>query len=222
MAAPTLRFYFDYISPYSYLAWQELPALASRHAVAVEPTPVLFAALLDEYGHKGPAEIAPKRMYMFKECLRRAASLGVPMRPPHSHPFNPLPALRATSLEMSSEQRASLITALFAATWAEGRDVSSPEVVAAAAESVGVRDVVARVRAPEVKSRFKAMNAEAVQHGVFGVPTLLVGEELFWGNDSLPHVEAFLEGRDLLEGVDLASWQGIRATAKRREPRNQS
>ncbi|MBT8470917.1 MAG: DsbA family protein, partial [Deltaproteobacteria bacterium] len=133
-----LRFHFDYISPYSYLAWQRLGDFAKEHELSVEPKPTLFAGLLNHLGQKGPAEIDSKRIYMFKDCLRAAAQLAVPFAPVFSHPFNPLPSLRATLLDMDDQTRERLVTALFHATWAESRDLGSAGVVAEICSGAGV------------------------------------------------------------------------------------
>ena len=100
MSARVFRFHFDFISPYSYLAWCRVGAFAHDHDLRVEPKPTLFAALLNHLDHKGPGEIPEKRAYMFKDCQRLAAQLDVPFVPVFSHPFNPLPSLRATLLDM--------------------------------------------------------------------------------------------------------------------------
>jgi len=219
MSSQTLRFYFDYLSPYSYLAWQEIPALAQRHDLQLEPKPVLLAALLDHHGHKGPGEIPPKRAYAFKDCVRRAATLGVPFEPPFSHPFNPLPALRVTMLDMDEERRLELITQLFRATWAEARDVSSPEVVGAICNEVGVPNAIQRVQDPVVKQRLKEATTEAIELGVFGVPTMLIGRELFWGTDSFQYFENHLAGQDPVSTTDLGAWDAVRASAVRARSR---
>ena len=98
MPTRTLRFYFDYISSNAYIAWTQLPALAKRYDLAVEPVPVLFAGLLEAYGQLGPAEVPVKAAWMAKNNLRKAVRLGIPLRPPVHHPFNPLLALRISSL----------------------------------------------------------------------------------------------------------------------------
>src|SRR5512140_3653821 len=97
-----IRFCFDYVSPYAYLAWTQIHALAARHGREVTPVPVLFAALLDAAGTKGPAEIPAKRGYVFKDVLRSAHRLRVPLVPPPAHPFNPLLALRVSSLDLEA------------------------------------------------------------------------------------------------------------------------
>ncbi len=221
MSDRTIRVCFDFLSPYAYLAWNALPALAARHGVEVEPVPVLFAALLDAWGQKGPAEIPPKRVYVFKDVLRHAHALGVPFGAPPSHPFNPLLALRAASLDMPADTRRAFVTALFREVWGGGRGVDAPAVVSEVASSVGL-DGAAVVRAaqePEVKVRLREQTDAAIGAGVFGVPSMLVGAEVFWGYDSLAHLERFLVGDDPATPERLAGWAGITPTAVRPSPR---
>ena len=218
----TLRFYLDYISSNAYLAWLCMPELAERFALRVEPVPVLFAGLLEANGQLGPAEVRPKARWMWKNCLRKAALQGVPLRPPASHPFNPLLALRASSIDLASSERAALVSALFVATWSEQLDVSDPEVVARLAERAGLADarsVVERAGRPELKQRLRAQTEEAIARGVFGVPTFEVEGELFWGYDDLPYLERFLAGEDPLD-PDEAKQLGLgapRPSAMRRQ-----
>src|SRR5215468_9222768 len=108
MAAATVRFYFDYISSNAYLAWTQLPRLAERHGAAIEPVPVLFAGFLEAFGQLGPAEVPPKSLWMGKNNLRKAVLLGVPLHRPAFHPFNPLLALRASSLRLDAATRQAL------------------------------------------------------------------------------------------------------------------
>src|SRR5690349_24411474 len=89
MAHP-VEFWFDFISPFGYLAWQRIHSLVDAHGRDVVYRPTLFAALLNHWGQLGPAEIPPKRVFVFKQVLRRAHVLGVPLVPPPRHPFNPL------------------------------------------------------------------------------------------------------------------------------------
>src|SRR5688500_4915348 len=125
-----LVFSFDFISPYAYLAWTQIHKLAERCGLEVEPRAVLFAGLLNHHGQKGPAEIPSKRAYIFKDCVRRARLLRVPIAPPRSHPFHPLLALRAVHAAPQDRKRA-LIDGLFAATWgdAKERGIDDPEIV---------------------------------------------------------------------------------------------
>jgi len=215
MEPRVVQFHFDYISPYSYLAWCQIGDFARRNGVRVEPRPTLFAALLNRHGHKGPGEILPKRIYMFKDCIRAAARLGVPFEPVHTHPFNPLPALRASLLEMDAEIRGRLVTRLFDATWAEARDIGSADVVAELCAEVGVHDVLNRIAEPGAKRALREATDRAIGDGVFGVPTMIVGGELFWGTDSLPHLERFLAGEDPVRDQDVEGWLAVPASAQR-------
>lgn len=213
----SIRFLFDFISPYAYIAWTQVHELAARNACAVEPVPILFAALLDAHGHKGPAEIPPKRVYVFKHVLRTAHRLGLSLSPPPGHPFNPLLALRVASLPMPAATRRDLIDRLFAATWGGGPGVEDPAVVARIAGEVGLDGAAAVEEAStaEGKARLRGQTEAAVQEGVFGVPTLFVGDELYWGYDSFPDVEQRLRGEDPVTSADLLRWVGLPATAHR-------
>lgn len=210
-----IQFHFDYLSPYSYLAWHQLREVAARHDLRVQAEPTLLAALLNHWGHKGPGEIPSKRLYMFKDCLRTAAALGIPFAPPFAHPFNPLASLRATLLEMDEDIRGDLVTRLFAATWADSLDVSSPEVVARICADAGVPDALARIQDPAVKQRLHDASSEAISLGVFGVPTMIVDGELFWGMDSLAHLERYLRGEDPVRPEDEVKWRAVPITAHR-------
>ena len=215
MPKRVLRFHFDYISPYSYLAWQQLDGLALKHDLLVEPKPTLFAGLLNSFGHKGPAEIPPKRIYMFKDCLRTAAQLGVPFAPVFSHPFNPLPSLRATLLDMDDETRKRLVTKLFHATWAQSRDLGSAELVGEICAEAGVPNAIERIQDPDIKQRLLDASREALELGVFGVPTMIVDDELFWGTDSFRHLDRYLSGDDPVRPEDVEAWLAVPATARR-------
>lgn len=212
-----MRMYFDFISPYAYLGWVKIHALAERHGQTVEPVPVLFAALLDAWGHKGPAEIPPKRLYTWKHVVRLAHDAGVPIRPPPAHPFNPLLALRLASLPMEHEQRRRLVDALFQRAWGRGEDITDPQAVAATLDAIGLpgADLVRRAAEPETKAKLRAQTSEALALGVFGVPTIEAGDELFWGQDSLPHVERFLQGDDPATPESLERWKDLPVGATR-------
>ena len=219
MSSPEpVRFHFDYLSPYAYLAWQALPEIAARHGREVVAVPTLFAALLGAAGTKGPAEIPAKRVYVFKDAMRSAHALGVPFAPPPAHPFNPLLALRVSSLDLDEAVRARVVSRLFAATWGGGAGVDGEATVRALLDELGL-DGAAMVReasSDATKARLRAATDAAIAAGAFGVPTMFVDGELFWGLDSLRHVDARLAGRDPIDDVDLSRWAHTPATAKRR------
>ena len=216
-----IRFYLDTISSNAYLAWEALLPLARRFGRRVEPVPVLFAGLLNAHGQLGPAEIRAKAIWMARNNLRKAALLGIPLRPPPAHPFNPLLSLRVTLLPMTDEQRERLVTGLLRAEWAESRDVSDPRVVREVANAAGLdgERAVSEASQPQVKQALHDATDAAIASGVFGVPMLLVNGELFWGYDDLPWVECVLAGKDPMDPAMVAEWsQGIpRRSAWRRQ-----
>ena len=126
----TLNFFFDPISPYAWLAWRPLNKLVSCYPnVVLEPVPVLFAGLLNSNGQLGPAEIPRKRDWLICDVARRARSHGLSVCPPPTHPFNPLLALRAASIEMPLEQKQKVTGAFLDAVWMNGLDLSKEEVL---------------------------------------------------------------------------------------------
>jgi 2-hydroxychromene-2-carboxylate isomerase len=125
--------YFDFVSPFSYLQCERLQA----HAREVRPHPVLFAAILDALGQRGPAEIPAKRRFTYRFVVWQAKAQGVPLRFPHAHPFNPLPLLR---LAIACDNRLDAITAIFRFVWRDGRLPDLPIEWAELAERVGVQD----------------------------------------------------------------------------------
>ena len=215
-----LRFCFDFISPYAYLAWTQIHAIAERHGRTVEPVPVLFAALLDHHGTVGPAEVPAKRRYLMFDVVRKARSLGVPVGPPKAHPFNPLLALRAASVPMEAGVRRALIDRIYAAVWSgEGCDVEDRATIAALASELGLDGarLVAEAETPDGKARVRTQTERAVADGVFGVPTVLADGEPFWGVDSLPQLEVFLhEGTPTIDRETLARWSALKPSAERK------
>lgn len=215
----SLRFYFDLISHNAWLAWARMPALCAEFDLQLQPIPVLFAGLLNHHGQVGPAEVAPKREWMLRNVLRKAHAHGIALAPPASHPFNPLVPLRALSA-LHGEQRVQATDRLFRATWAESKPIHDPACVAAELAACGLDAgaVMASIQTPAVKDALRQQTEQALAEGVFGVPTMAVDGELFFGFDDLPWLERKLAGTDPLPDPlpDLAAWQAIRPTAERR------
>ena len=207
MSGKVIGFYFDYISPNAYLAWTQLPALAERNGYRIEPVPVLFAALLEAHRQLGPAEVRPKMQWMWKNVVRKAALVDVPLNPPAFHPFNPLLALRVSALPLHPDQKLRLVSALFDAVWVRALHIAEPAVVqkvASEAELDGAA-LIAQASQPDCKAQLRKQTEQAIADSVFGIPTMTVGTELFWGYDDLPFLQRFIDGTD---PVDSASWVG--------------
>jgi 2-hydroxychromene-2-carboxylate isomerase len=171
--------YFDFISPFAYLQWRRLRR--DFPDLQLNPKPLLFAGLLKHWGQLGPAEIPGKRSHTYRIVLWQARQLGIPLRFPPAHPFNPLAALR---LCLAAGDRLVATDRIFRHLWEEGRQGDSIDQLAEAARDVGVADPAAAIARPEVKQALAAHGAEAIALGAFGVPTLNIGGRLFWGNDA--------------------------------------
>jgi len=175
----TLDWYYDFISPYSYLQCATFPALPA--GVQLQLKPVLFGALLDHAGTLGPAEIPGKREHTYRQTLWLAQRYRVPMRLPPRHPFNPLSVLR---LAVALDAPLATVRRIFDFIWAEGRDPSDAAEFTVLANSLGVADAGARIADSAVKAILKSNTEEAIAAGVWGVPTFAIGGLCFWGFDS--------------------------------------
>lgn len=202
MAGRTLDFYFDYISPYAYFSWRELQKLSGQYDLKINAHPVVFGKLLDHWGQLGPAEVRPKKDALYRYCDRYAKLHGFEFNPPACHPYNPLPALRLSLPEVcGAEHQHRVISAIFQAGWSEGADLSCRTTLATILESLGLKSaaLLQAIDTPEVKQALIDSTGQALQRDVFGVPTFIIDDELFWGNDQLPHIELFLQEKDPLD-----------------------
>ena len=189
---------FDVISPFSYLSLRQLPQLPA--GTEVELVPVLFASLLNHTGLIGPAEIPSKRLFTYRTCLWRAQRLGIEMRFPPSHPFNPLMALRLIVAAGTTLEATQLV---FDAVWRHGRDVSQPEVIADLARQLGITDAQKTLADPKVKQQLLDNGTWAIGKNVFGVPSFVIGEEVFWGQDSFEMALDYLRDPQLFERAGM-------------------
>ena len=179
--------YFDFLSPFSYLQLVQFDRLPPDLEITYRP--VLFAGLLGHWEHKGPAEIPAKRVHTYRWCHWYAARHGIPFRMPPAHPFNPLRPLR---LAVAHDAEPAIIRAVFDTIWAEGRDLSRDDEWQALTERLAIADADEAISRPEVKEALKKSTEEAAKRGVFGVPTFAIGDELFWGLDATDLVLDYL------------------------------
>lgn len=204
---PALHFFFDFVSPYSYLAWTQIHGFAARNAREVEAIPIFLTGLIKANGTRTNAEVPRQKNYVIKDTTRLAHQFGVPLRPPPVHPFNSLFALRVASLPLAHDMRLAVINALFHAAWVTGEGVTEPEVVVRAVGAVGLPpDAVQEARSAEIRDRVHRQTDDALAHGVFSVPTFFADGELFWGCDSLSHLQRYLNGEDPVRPEHLAAW----------------
>ena len=201
-----ITFYLDFISPYAHLAFEALPEALAGVSYSVSHTPVLFAGLLKQHGQLGPAEIASKREWTYRQVLWLAHSRGIALEMPASHPFNPLPLLRlalACSPEATPQAPNRYVCeTIFRHVWRGGAEAVDAQRLQA----------LARQLAPPcdpgseaVKAQLKANTEDAIAQGVFGVPAFAVDGKLFWGLDALPMLRDYLLGSPWFDGPD---WHG--------------
>jgi 2-hydroxychromene-2-carboxylate isomerase len=195
MAAP-IDFYFEFASPYGYLASTQIEALAARHGRTALWHPIMLGAAFKETGARPLTQTPLKGPYLLHDVPRFARLLGVPLTLPPVMPMNSLAASRACVwVEEDDPARAKrLAQALFHAHWGEGRDLSGPEAVAEVAAGLGIdRDALRTAVADQrIKERLKQQTQAAIVRGVFGSPFVFVDGEPFWGADRLAQVEAWL------------------------------
>ena len=188
----TIDFYLDFISPYAYLAFEELPRALTGLSYRVVHKPLLFAGLLKHHGQLGPAEIAAKRDWTYRQVLWLAHERGVPMQMPASHPFNPLPYLRlALACSEDGQPNRYVCETVFHALWRGGRDAADAAVLTALTERLAPR---LEPGSEAVKTRLREHTEQALARGVFGVPSFVVDGRVFWGLDALPMLRAHLQG----------------------------
>ena len=207
-----IDWYFDFISPFAYLQWRRLRR--DHPEVALNPKPLLFAAILNHVGQLGPAEIPQKRRHTYRIVLWQARQAGVPLHFPPAHPFNPLPALR---LCLAAPNRIEAIDAIFAHIWEHGRAADSIDALADVARELGIIDPAAAIARDEVKRELLANGEEAMTLGLFGVPTLKVRDELFWGNDATELALAYRDDENALD-AEMRRVDAIPEAVQRKKP----
>ena len=211
---PSADWYFDFVSPFSYLQCEQLPSL--ERALRVRYKPVLFAGLLKAYEHKGPAEIPAKRRFTYRFVVWQAKRLGIPLKFPAAHPFNPLPLLR---LAIVADCDPDAVRRIFRFVWRDGRIGDLPIEWAELKAELGLADAEARIGTPEVKDALRRNTDEAIARGVFGVPTLTIGDELFWGADATEMAADFVARGCNFADPEMDRVAALPAAAERAELR---
>lgn len=192
-----ITFYLDFVSPFAWLAFEQLPQALMGHSYSVTYQPILLPALLKHHGQLGPADIVPKRDWTLRQVQWLARTYGHDLQMPASHPFNPLPLLRlAVACQAQGTPNRYVVETLFKHVWLGGAEAADPVRLQALTEQLNPP------RPPDsdaVKAELKAHTDKAIALGVFGVPTYRVDDQLFWGFDALPMLQAYLSGDALLE-----------------------
>ena len=195
MAAP-IDFYFDFSSPYVYLASRRIDALAAAHGRKVIWRPILLGVAFKATGGAPLPSIPIKGVYAMRDFLRSARFHGIPYKQPATFPVSTISAVRTFYWlqDRDAAKAVELAKALYNAYFTEDVDISKQEVVAQIAGKLGVKaeDLAAALNDQAVKDRTKKEVDAAVAHGVFGSPYIIVDGEPFWGMDRLDQVERWL------------------------------
>ncbi len=191
-----VEFLFDVGSPAAYLAWSQLPALCQRNDADLLLTPMLLGGVFKAAGNNPPAAVPAKGQYMLRDLGRFAQRYQVPLNFNPHFPVNTLLPMRILAAAQGHDQEKTLVQALFDAMWRSPCKLSESEVVAEVLSSAGLEADfwLAQAADEAVKARLKENTEHAVKRGVFGAPTLFVGNEMFFGQDRLDFVEEALQG----------------------------
>ncbi|QZC93771.1 2-hydroxychromene-2-carboxylate isomerase [Pseudomonas sp. ERGC3:05] len=192
----TLEFFFDLGSPATYLAYTQLPALCAETGTQLVYQPMLLGGVFKATGNASPITVPAKGRYMFNDLARYAKRYNVPLKFNPHFPINTLVLMRAvTGIQLRQPERfQAFIDCLFRALWVEGRNLGDPAGVAAVLTEAGFdpEEVLALANDESVKTALKDKTEEAIQRGVFGAPSMFVGNDMFFGQDRLEFVREAL------------------------------
>ena len=207
----TLDFYFDIISPFAYFAFKKLGELPDT--VEVQLKPVLFAGLLNHWESKGPAEIAPKRIFTYQYSHWYALHNGIGFKCPPAHPFNPLPGLRLIIAAGCTQNAADQV---FSFVWEHGNSFDDHAAWQALTTRLGIHDAESALKSPRVKEILRDNTSAATTRGVFGVPSYVIDERVFWGVDSLPMVIDYLNDPSIMTSGEMQRIADLPVAASRK------
>jgi 2-hydroxychromene-2-carboxylate isomerase len=205
------QWYFDFISPFSYLQLGKVREWRAR--MDITPVPIAFGAVLAHTGNLGPAEIPGRREFTYRFVQWQAEHAGIVLRFPPAHPFNPLAALR---LCLAAGTTWESIEVIFAHLWRDGRSGTNAAELADVGRALGIDNVENAINAAEVKTRLRADTDAAIATGIFGVPTLRIGEESFWGNDASAMIDDWLAHPDRFATAEYRRIAQLPAAVERR------
>lgn len=191
-----VEFFFDFGSPYSYLAYKELPRVAARTGATIVWRPMLLGGVFKATGNHSPAEIPAKSEWSNSDTARWARRYDVPFRQNPFFPINTLALMRgAIGYQRKGEADFHrYVDAVFSAMWEQGKNLNDPNEIGKVLVGAGLdpREAMAMLDDPEVKGELKRVTEATVARGIFGAPSFIVDGELFWGNDRLLFVEEML------------------------------
>lgn len=192
----SVDFYFDFGSPAAYLAWTQLPKICADSAATLNYKPMLLGGVFQATGNRAPISVPLKGSYLFEDLSRFAQRYGVAFRPNPHFPVNTITLMRvASGLQMRADPRfEGFVKALFEAMWINAQNLADPDTLAGvlAAAGLNAAELMALAAEPAVKDRLRADTEAAVARGIFGAPTMFIGNQMYWGQDRLDFVREAL------------------------------
>jgi 2-hydroxychromene-2-carboxylate isomerase len=195
-----MEFYYDLVSPYSYLAYGQVGRICEENGAELVLRPMLLGAVHKAVGLQAPIEIKSKASYQAQDIRRWADHYGLPLEFPNPFPFRTLKTMRAAKFFQERGELEAFTREAFALYWEEGGapeglDADEDGPISSVARRIGFdpEEVLNGATNPEAKQALKVATSEAVERCVFGAPAFFVGDEMFWGNDRLHFVEAALQ-----------------------------
>ena len=200
-----ISFYFDYLSPWAYFAWQPIKALARKRGLTLELNPIPYPNLSASWQQRAVATLPPKREFIFKFAYRYAKKHGIPYNMPQPHPYKPYTSLRLSLAEVCGKRQQELVDLLFEACWVKGVDMGSDTALTEflTANNFPGQKWVEQTKAASIKKTLIENTEKSINQGIFGVPTMVIDDELFWGNDQIEFINDYLNGKDPCANIDI-------------------
>lgn len=194
--AKKIEFLFDVVSPTAYLAYSQIDAVAKRAGAEVDFVPVFLGGIMQGAGNQPPGTVENKGKWMRGDMQLWAQQYGIPLNHNPFFPVNTINLQRAALALKGSDQFRPFLDAMFQAMWVDEKNLGEAEVAGEVLTNAGLdaAAIFAKTQDPAIKDALKAITVGAVERGAFGAPTFFVGDQMFFGQDRLPFVEAAAKG----------------------------
>ncbi|HEX9665077.1 MAG TPA: 2-hydroxychromene-2-carboxylate isomerase [Thermodesulfobacteriota bacterium] len=192
-----VEFYYDFSSPYSYLASTKIEGICTRHGAELDWRPFLVGGVYKETGNRAPLEVPSKKRYMIQDVKDWANHYGVELNFPDLFPVNSVKSMRGAFVAKEQGRVRDYTHKLFKFYWIQNDDISQDEILQLALTELDMdyELFIKRINDQEIKDQLRIETAEAVRRGAFGAPTIFLGDKMFWGNDRLLFVESYLKSK---------------------------
>jgi len=198
-----IEFFFDYLSPQSYVIWPQIKDLSLRYNAYLEINPISMLGLCEHWDEPGPFQIPKEKNFIYKDCLRACTFLGIPFLPPRIHPFNSYFLLRASLYEISGEKQQKIIDFIWDEIWGKGINIRNVEEFEQKLNhsALEIDNVIEKCEKDYVKKILLDKTDLAIEKGIYRLPSVIIGEELFYGHEQIPMIELYLRGEDPISSV---------------------